>query len=253
MMVLDQETQDAIGHSDFIRNTFARSKYYEVQAGKRSWHGLVLFGKGTYLELMAPFPGGPPLGLGGIGFSVEKIGSSKLLFEKFKRADPQNAGSEDQVITGKDGKSKPWYHAVSLFAETNLMTWVMDVNEEFYRSEGVKVPDSKIVSKFADAKPAKQMGDILKIEATVPADHFDRQSLFFTECGFERKDLGQSRIFVGPDVSISLTPAKKGYRRAIRHVTVALNYYPNEETTFRFGHSSLMIHKDATADWYFQD
>ena len=253
MMVLDQQTQDAIGHSAFIKNTFARTQYYKVKAGKRSWHGLALFGKGTYLELMVPFPGGPPLGMGGIGLSVEKIGSSEVLFERYKKADPQAAGSDDQVSTGKDGKDKPWYHSVSLYAGTNLMTWVMDINEEYYRSEGINVPASKIVSKSAGAKPPKEMGDILEIDATVPADHLEKQSLFFTESGFARRDIGKSRILIGPDVAIRLSPAKPGYRRAVRHVTLALNDHPKEEKVLKLGRSTLKIHTDATADWYFDD
>jgi hypothetical protein len=256
-LVLDKQTYDDIGGSDFIRNQFAGfSQSTTVANGGASWTGTYIRGEHTYIELFAPFDS-HKVGDAGIGFGVEQEGGVELIYNRLKSLVGEKA-KKNLRIRKIDEKEIPWFYQVSVDygdGSSGFGDWVMEYHRDFLKT---RYPDAKpeedgITRRQAllrSFKHDRYFEDIYEVTVALSDGQANQFVDELRAFGYKVKGHGGKRECAGADIKFVVIP-RTSYSVGITKLRLRLLRPKEGQKIYRFGSKSVLKFDGKQATWSF--
>nr|WP_299072200.1 DUF5829 family protein [uncultured Allomuricauda sp.] len=141
--VIDSTALNAINSSDFVTNELVVLENRTTEANGQTWTGTYMYGDENYIEFfdsagLSGIYGVVPEGVGGIAFSVNKVGDLNMLRSQLEKTYTLDTFTRKRNY-GK--KIIPWFKSLSVKdsifnSKTLLTSWVMEYKKEYYDHNG---------------------------------------------------------------------------------------------------------------------
>lgn len=206
--VVDTATYEAIKMSDFIRNTFSVLEERTTHTSDgRSWTGIYLYGKNTYLEIFEEGSKWPINSLG-IGMGHERIGG----IDDLQKIMSLRLNEEVHVYwTEKEQNERKikWFKCMWIdFLKSNpdSSLWVMEYAPEYLNAhdtiESTNITRQRHLSRIYD--PTKELVDIEAISLSLNTDEYDKYLQFYSILGYEIIMNNNKTLLKGPGLTIEI-------------------------------------------------
>jgi hypothetical protein len=253
-LVLDSATHAAIAADEFLSSEFAAVQVRTTATVEgRSWTGLYLQGRLTYVELFTPGSFGPA-GASGMGLNVGATGDAEYLRGRLHEAFG-DSGTVQPVTGMREGNPQPWFYSLRAPAadSSTLSLWVMEYHESFLRWQGLDslAPDGRLMRRQRPRRahdPQRLLGDVVAVRIALADDERARVVRQLAAFGWQVGRAGAASIARGQGCTITLEAPAAG-RTGIRSLTLSLRNAVPSRTT-RIGTTSLAL-ADTLAVWTF--
>jgi Family of unknown function (DUF5829) len=191
--VIDSTDLHALQSSAFIKNKFAALATRTTKAdSSETWTGTYLEGLDNYLELF-DVSVGDPLGIAGLGFSVDGIGELNQLDAVLSKTFTTEKHLREKQY---DDKKVPWYTALEIKdpvfdSLSRISFWVMEYKPEYFDYNHWKYEDNKLTrTTYLNQYEDERRNKILKrfTGLTLHATDKERQVIsgFLSTCGYQK-------------------------------------------------------------------
>ncbi len=255
-VVLDQETADAIEHSDYLRR-FGVLTVSTTHADRgESWTGHYITGRQTYLELFGPRDGGGDLNSTGIVLSPDRVGGLAELTTRLAQEGVANPDT-GQRSRQYGAEQVPWFNMVSPHGDGDALSiWAIEylpsfMNDARSEKEPAAGPDDVISRErsLPDEYQARLMRDVSAVEiATTPHDIAMARPMF-AAAGFAVTETPAHLIARDNQTTITLDAVTRDHG-GMRRIDFVLNA-PAAPHVEQIGHSTLTVGPGAHATWLF--
>lgn len=255
--VVDRETYEAIGASDFLRTEFAAFEQRSTLTGDgESWTGTYFYGRETYFEFFATSSEDPD-GVAGIGLGVD--GAGELEAVKSSLTDDGVAVlSADSRTRVRAEKEIPWFHWIGFEDEPEdpaFDVWIMQYHEDYLRlwHPGL-APEQDGISRrrhrAMEFEPSRYLRDVVGLTLALTPRQSERLLERLSALGYETEVAAGVSTARGPGVEFRLVEASPG-RRGVTEIRMTLQRPKMGQTTFEIGQSTLTFDSDGVATWRF--
>lgn len=244
--VIDSIALDAINSSDFVSNELVAVENRTTEANGQTWTGTYLYGDENYIEFfdsagLSGIYGIVPEGIGGIAFSVNKVGNLDTLRSQLEKTyvldtftRKRNYG--DKII--------PWFKSLSVNdsifnSSTLLTTWVMEYKKEYFDHNGfIHENDSLLRKNYLLDFDEKRKNKIIKrfsgITLALNQSETQFYKKWFTSIGYEEASPGQYKSPEG--FLVILKPRKPTDKMVIKSISFDTSR-PTKNQTHFFGNN----------------
>ena len=244
LLVLDAETYDAIGQSEFARTALGLERAASPVSADTSPVGHYLYGRHAYVELFAPHRAVGRAASAGIAFHVSETGASAHVVARLRHA---TGAPVDQGVRTRctDGAEEPWFQWTRVRHHqplSTLSTWVMEYADPPSRS-------ARLGTLAAQRSSQHLLHDVSG--ATIALDATERLPLLreLAAYGFRTTHCTGRHVVEGAGVRLLITPPEDA-RRGVIAVRFSLRRAPSGARQHAFGSRSVLtLHDDLTATW----
>jgi hypothetical protein len=248
---LPADAYAALLESQFLRNGFSAFTEQTVTTETRSYTGIYLRGKHTYLELFKASADLRPCGtvMRPVGQIVFNMWIDHVpLLPSFKDRLAKELGSGMQIDTVRAPDHAPRYDYVSRTGDqcASLPGGSVDTVVKGYYPDG-RTREKALEGRFlAD----RLLQDVTAFTVTV--NDAERKQLLqeFRAYAYAIRSDGKKRVAVGPEVSFTLVPEMPKIPRSLI-VDLSLSRETTSEQSYKFGDVSELRLQGNTARWVF--
>ncbi len=256
--MVDQETADAIEHSDYL-GRFADRRISTGNDGTNTWTGRYLLGKETYLEFFGPGDApGAFVGDTGLAVSADDDGDLATATANLRTlgVDPVEF---TQVTDLGDGVPIPWFDVLYTSDDYDtFFAWAMEYRDEFLEDPRLTFPPAAYEGDVSrdrynrDRYLDHQMRDVVGVQIATTAADIDKMVPLWRAGGITIRELKNGSVLAFDGMTtIHLLPAP-AEEAGVRHVVLALNEPAEEPHTEIIGSSTLQVGPGAYALWTFE-
>lgn len=257
MVLLDADTHAEIAESAFVAGEFGRLKQKKADSSVAgSYRTLGIAGRNTLVELFGGELGGGGL-RGGLVFSFEEPGSSKLARDLLaEEGIPHHADLVRRSVPGED-EQQPWYHliAVNVGDGSPFLLLLNEVTPEYFASLGAVTGEDGAMTRraYLDAvlgePEPRLLEDITGVTMRTTPDRARAIAAALTPFGYEEREGDDVLEVSSPELTLRL---ERGEDERVTELTLALNpEVPRPAVReYRFGASELVF-ETTTARWTF--
>lgn len=255
--VLDAETYEAIGSSDFLRAEFAAFEQRSTLTGDgESWTATYFYGRETYFEFFEA-SAADPAGIAGIGLGVDAPGDLESVRKRLAdEGFPVVSGGP--VTRVREEERIPWFHWVGFEdgpEDPAFSVWIMQYHEDYLRlwNPGLPPEEDGITREHHRAiefEPSRYLRDVVGLTLALTPRQSERLLGTLSALGYETAVAAGVSTARGPGIEFRIVDARPGVR-GVTEIRMSLQRPKTGETTFQFGHSILTFDSDSFATWRF--
>ncbi len=255
--VLDAETYEAIGTSDFLRTEFAAFEQRSTLTGDgESWTGTYFYGRETYFEFFKA-SAADPAGMTGIGLGVDGAGELDGV-RQILAAERFPVLSAGPVTRVREGKEIPWFHWVGFEdgpEDPAFSVWIMQYHEDYLRlwNPGLG-PEQDSISRehhrAMEFDPSRYLRDVVGLTLALTPRQSKRLLGTLSALGYETEVAAGISTARGPGIEFRIVEARPDVR-GVTEIRMSLQRPKTGRATFEFGRSILTFDGEGFAKWRF--
>jgi hypothetical protein len=256
-IVLDKQTYDDIGASEFMRNEFAAFKQETtVSDGSASWTGTYIYGEQTYLEFFnSEYETDLKQGMSGIAFGVEETDAIKLIQNQLN----QVGGKVESVLRTVEINERqvPWFYKLHIEYPNEILKldrWMMEYHQDYLRERrsNFKAEENGITRKqylMRTYKPERYLKNIFEITVALSQKEANRFVKELEAFKFKIETRGAKKVCVGSDIKLIITQQTE--TEGIKEVKLTLSRKKKGQKIYKFGGRSALRFNGKMATWTF--